>query len=293
MLRKREGFKGQKAIILPQYIQEELRMWPITKSLYLTDIGYYPSAQYHYCNRPSGSFQNILIYCIKGNGWVEINNMRRKVSRDQFFIIPANYPHKYGSEIKDPWTIYWVHFTGNAASSFLKREFSVVDINSEEYLRNDRRIRLFDEIYQTLSMGFSAENLKYSSICLTYLLGAFNFIFQFERIRRINVHDIIEKSIIYMQEHISKKITLADIAKHCGFSVSQYSLIFKKKTMQSPIEYYNHLKIQNACQLIDFTNMNIKEIASYLDFEDQFYFSRAFRKVMGVPPIEYRKRKKG
>ncbi len=45
--------------------------------------------------------------------------------------------------------------------------------------------------------------------------------------------------------------------------------------------------------MLDFTNMNIKEIANHLDFEDQFYFSRLFKKVMGVSPAEYRKRKKG
>jgi AraC-like DNA-binding protein len=45
--------------------------------------------------------------------------------------------------------------------------------------------------------------------------------------------------------------------------------------------------------MLDFTNMHIKEISSQLDFEDQFYFSRVFRKVMGLSPLEYRKRKKG
>jgi AraC-like DNA-binding protein len=293
MLRKREGFKGQIAIVLPQFIQEEMRIWPMTKLLFVTDIGYYPVAQYHYRDRPSGSEQNILIYCVGGNGWIEIKNTKRKVKKDQFFIIPANVPHSYGSENSDPWTIYWVHFTGEIAGSFVRKEFSVIDINPDENTRNDRRCRLFEEIYQTLLMGFGTENLEYSSICLWYLLGAFNYIPQFERIRAIKQHDIIEKSILYMQEHFYRRITLSDLAEHCGFSVSQYSLIFRKKTSRSPIEYYNNLRIQNSCQMLDFSDMNIKEISSQLDFEDQFYFSRVFRKVMGISPMEYRKRKKG
>jgi AraC-like DNA-binding protein len=51
--------------------------------------------------------------------------------------------------------------------------------------------------------------------------------------------------------------------------------------------------IQNACQMLDFTNMHIKGIAAQLDFEDQFYFSGVFRKVMGLSPLEYRKRRNG
>lgn len=293
MVRKREGFKGQKAIVLPNLVQDELCSWPLTKLLFVTDIGYYPNALYHYRDRQSGSEQNILIFCIEGKGWIELNNTKRKVQKDQFFIIPANVPHKYGSENSDPWTIYWAHFTGENASNFIRKVFTVVDIASDENTRNDRRIRLFEEIYQNLSMGFSTENLEYSSICLWYLLGAFTYIPQFERIRAIQQHDIIEKSILYMQGHIDRKINLSDIALHCGFSVSQFSLIFKKKTSRSPMEYYNNLRIQNACQMLDFTNMHIKEIAAQLDFEDQFYFSRVFRKVMGISPLEYRKRRKG
>jgi AraC-like DNA-binding protein len=293
MIRKREGFKGQKAIIIPQFVQNEMHTRSLTKVLFITDIGYYPSAQYHFRERLTGSDQNILIYCTDGKGWIEVNNNRRQVSKDQFFIIPAKAQHSYGVDNVDPWTIYWIHFTGENAADFVKTDFSITNIYPDENVRNDRRIRLFYEIYQNLSMGFGTENLEYASICLWYLLGSFSFIPQFERIRAIQQHDIIEKSILYMQEHLDQKVNLTELAEHCGFSVSQYSLIFKKKTSRSPIEYFINLKIQHACQLLDFTSSHIKEISSQLDFEDQFYFSRVFRKVMGVSPIEYRKRKKG
>jgi AraC family transcriptional regulator of arabinose operon len=293
MLRKREGFKGQKTIVLPPFIQEELRSNPITRLLYVTDIGFYPAALYHYRDRPSGSEQNILIYCIDGKGWIEINGTKRKVCREQFVIIPAHKPHKYGSEESDPWTIYWAHFKGELSAKFLTMNFQVIDIESEENTRNDSRVRLFEETYETLIMGFSVENLEYSSVCLFYLLGSFQYITHFERTRSINKNDIIEKSILHMHNNLYKRISLNELAKYCGLSVSQFSLVFKKKTSRSPIEYYNNLKIQNACQLLDFTNMSIKEISSQLDFEDQFYFSRTFKKAMGHSPLEYRKRRKG
>jgi AraC-like DNA-binding protein len=96
-----------------------------------------------------------------------------------------------------------------------------------------------------------------------------------------------------MHEHIDEKINLTNLANLCGFSISHYCLIFKKKTTRSPIEYVNNLKIQKACQMLDFTDSHVKEIAAQLHFEDQFYFSRVFKKLMGVSPVEYRKKKKG
>jgi AraC family transcriptional regulator of arabinose operon len=53
------------------------------------------------------------------------------------------------------------------------------------------------------------------------------------------------------------------------------------------------LKIQEACHLIDFSNMKINQISLLVGFEDPLYFSRIFTKTMGSPPSDYRKKKKG
>ena len=293
MERKREGFKDQKSITLPHFLEGEMKARPLTKLLFLTAIGFYPVARYHFRERNTGSDQNILIYCIEGEGWIELSGELHRVHKDQFFIIPAHVPHKYGSENSDPWTIYWIHFTGEIAADFVKNDFPIENANPIGNTDNDRRISLFEEIYRNLSMGFSHENLDYSSVCLWHLLGTFCYVSQYERLISVQQNDIIEKSILYMQRHISKKINLSDLALHCGLSIPQYSQIFKKKTLSSPMKYYSNQRIQRSCQMLDFTNMNIKEIANHLDFEDQFYFSRLFKKVMGVSPAEYRKRKKG
>jgi AraC-like DNA-binding protein len=52
--------------------------------------------------------------------------------------------------------------------------------------------------------------------------------------------------------------------------------------------YFNHLKMQRACQLLQFTGLRIKEIAAEFGFEDPYYFSRLFTKTMGVSPTDYR-----
>lgn len=293
-MRKREGFQGQKAIILPHSVLRDLNNNTITKLLFVTDIGYYPRAHYHYRERTSGSDQHILIYCTEGKGWVESGTLRLKVSKDQYFFIPAKMPHCYGANNNDPWTIYWIHFKGNLSDIFVKDEITITSIGeSNNFLRNDRRIRLFEELYQNLSMGYSQENLEYASICLWYLLGAFTYLPQFERIRSVQQHDIIEKSILYMHDHIEDTINLNEIAEFCGYSVSHFSMIFKKKTSRSPIEYFSNLKIQRASQMLDFTDMPVNEIAEKLSFEDPFYFSRVFKKLMGLSPTEYRRKKKG
>jgi AraC family transcriptional regulator of arabinose operon len=102
----------------------------------------------------------------------------------------------------------------------------------------------------------------------------------------------VEKTINYMQENINTMIRLDDLSSYAKLSTSHYSAIFRAKTGYSPIEYFNQLKVQKACQYISFTSMSIKNIALSLGVEDQYYFSRMFTKLMGSSPNEYRKKVK-
>src|SRR5678815_3197002 len=75
--RKREGFKGQRAIVIPaKILAHHFDNHPIVKQLYVTDIGYYPNALYHYRKRIHGVNQYILIYCVKGSGSVSYTHLR-------------------------------------------------------------------------------------------------------------------------------------------------------------------------------------------------------------------------
>lgn len=293
MIRKIEGFNNQVTYVLPDSVQQELKASQLTNLLYVTDIGYYPHAQYHFRERTEGCDQNILIFCTEGQGWVEWDSNRKVVRKDTFVIIPANTPHSYGSLDNNPWSIYWAHFKGDRAELLIGKSVRVTEITPHENSRNDRRIRLFDEIFQNLSMGYSRENLDYASVCLWYLLGSFTYLPQFERIRTPQQNDVVEKSIVYMTDNLNQNLTLADIAAYCGYSPSHFSKIFKQKTGKAPIDYLIGLKIQHACQMLDLTGMKVKEIASALAFDDQFYFSRIFAKMMGLSPSEYRLKKKG
>lgn len=80
------------------------------------------------------------------------------------------------------------------------------------------------------------------------------------------------------------------IAENVNSSSCHFSALFNKRTGFPPIEYFNHLKIQKACQYLQFTQLRIKEIAFKIAINDQYYFSRLFTKVMGLSPSEYRER---
>jgi transcriptional regulator GlxA family with amidase domain len=93
-----------------------------------------------------------------------------------------------------------------------------------------------------------------------------------------------------MLENISKKFSLEELAKNVSLSSSHFSRLFLSRTGHSPIDYFIQLKIQRACRLLDNSGWMIADVAREMGFEDQFYFSRQFRKVMSMSPREYRHR---
>jgi AraC family transcriptional regulator of arabinose operon len=109
------GFEGERSIVLPGPIVSDLSRSGLTSSLYLASIGRYPKARYHFRERGRGAAENILIYCVGGSGWYELDGNRHDAGKDQFFVLPEGVAHRYAADLDDPWTIYWVHFSGEKA----------------------------------------------------------------------------------------------------------------------------------------------------------------------------------
>ena len=105
MIRQKDGFKGERQIVLPPVIVEMERKDPLVSSLYVTDIGYYPNATNHYRARKQPIDQYVLIYCVEGSGFYVLNDKEYQVEKNQFFILPANIPHIYGAREGGSWTI--------------------------------------------------------------------------------------------------------------------------------------------------------------------------------------------
>ncbi|MNH92527.1 HTH-type transcriptional activator Btr [compost metagenome] len=101
----------------------------------------------------------------------------------------------------------------------------------------------------------------------------------------------IECSIDYMHKHFHDKIKLEKLAEMAGFTPTSYSREFKKITSSSPIDYLNALRIAKAKQLLLAKAHSVKEVSASSGFGDEFYFSRMFKREVGISPTLYMRRK--
>ncbi len=99
-------------------------------------------------------------------------------------------------------------------------------------------------------------------------------------------------SIDYIHGNFNKEISIPELARLEHLSVSRYYTLFKENMGCSPSEYVIVLRMNRACTMMLQNNVSVKEIASLVGYHDAFYFSRLFKKYMGISPAEYKKQNK-
>lgn len=114
---------------------------------------------------------------------------------------------------------------------------------------------------------------------------------------RYNIHSsnttrdqVLEKINTYVQAHLSRAVTLADLAHALGYSESYLRAVFKDQLGISLGRYIRQSRLSEAAKLLQSTDLSISEIAQRTGFESPFAFSRAFKKVFGLPPRSHSKR---
>jgi AraC-like DNA-binding protein len=288
--RRPDGFEGERIISLPDSVwKNAIRANPVLSQLYLTHIGYFPRAAYHYRERKNGCADNILIYCLRGKGWYIVRDKRFEVGAGEFALLPATKEYlTYGADDHDPWTIYWVHFSGKDMATF-NRSFGIGLFDGpQKIFFNEKGIQIWDTMYQNLEMGYSKENLANTNLCLYHFIATFLYPDKHINEKKQDARDMINDTILYMRKELNAKLTIQDMARKNNLSISHFSSLFRKGTGMSPMDYFIHLKLQKTCLMLYNSDTKIKEIALSVGYEDPYYFSRLFKKYMNVSPDKYR-----
>ncbi len=100
----------------------------------------------------------------------------------------------------------------------------------------------------------------------------------------------VERAKAYIEQRYNKDISLDEVSREVDISPYYFSKLFKEETGSNFIEYLTSLRINKAKQLISGSDMSMKEICTEVGYSDPNYFSRIFKKNVGVTPTEYKER---
>lgn len=293
--RIQDGFLNQRMAVIPRAIVTSSKEQAIVQNCYITDLGHFPPARHHYVDRPLGRDEYVLIFCTGGNGWCQINEHLWNIREGNVLIIPAGTPHRYGAHEVAPWTIYWSHFAGDTADQLIEK----LGVTPEKPLFETNEIIRMTECFEGMLRDIQQINSPEDYDSDTLLLLSASQILMLAIILASrkssgsggrNVEKRVFQSISYMKANITQTFTLEQLADNINMSSSHYSALFKQQIHNSPIAFFNNLKMQRACEIFNAGQHNISRAANQLGFEDSYYFSRIFKKIVGTSPSEYIKR---
>jgi len=271
-------------IQIPQPLTKLLSEHVLSRDLYPLAAGFYPRAAGHSMRRRDHP-DNLLAFCAEGAGKLRTAAGEWSVAAGDMMLLPAGTAHQYAAEPTRPWSLYWVHYQGTMADEytrFLGMAEPVAGIGIQPRLIAD-----FEALFALRSAGgnervfvHAACQLKATLTDIACLIAAHSH----SRGTRIDLDQIQQ----LMHRRIDRELDLDDLAQAANLSKFHFVRKFKQLTGHTPIQHFIHLKMQHACQLLDTTHEPVKRIATHVGYDDPHYFSRLFKRVIGVSPLQYR-----
>ena len=192
--------------------------------------------------------------------------------------------HRYYASEKDPWSILWVHFKGTDTEYYPLEECRLINFNSQN--ATNRMQFLFELLFRVLESNYTLGNFIYISQVLEMILSETYYREKHNTTQEQNKH--VTNVIRYMYKHLHENLTLEHVVEEFELSKSYLNAIFQKYTQHAPMDFFHIAKDETACQLLRASDCYIYEVAQRLHYTDQYYFSRIFKKVVGMSPKEYR-----
>jgi|GEM_PF-735358 len=264
--------------------EQEAKDNRLVADLFVTACGYFAQAAWHSLAARTLA-EHVLIYCVDGSGWVRSSGRTLPVVAGDVFICPAGVEHGYGSNQKQPWSIYWLHFSGHASDqvlSFLSwRQDSVpVSLGQDESLKCAMRslIANYAERDGLASIFDAAVALRQMIQC-----------WKAHSTAAPRVPREVQRVLALLRENYKTSYSVEELAQVAGWSASYFARSFQRVTGRSPIEYLVRLRVKHAADRLMTSSDSVRLIAEHVGYEDPFYFSRLFRAVTGLGPREFRR----
>lgn len=275
---------------IPKDVVGQHSRHPLLEGLHIISAGYFPRAERQYAERETID-EYIIVYCIDGRGWYHSGKRGGLMNKGDVLFILRDTFHAYAADTYEPWSLLWSHFNG-AHVPYLLEMAGVTEDNPVLSIGERLNIvNLFHQLLDTLHLGFSLYYLINAAACLRQILTNIALLNAYsppETAKDLNTDSVIN----FMVENVTKQRTLDDFAAHASMSRSHFSRRFHQKTGYAPVDYFIRLKIQKACELLETTEMTVNQVSHTLSYKDQYYFSRIFKKIMGVSPRQYRTNRK-
>lgn len=225
----------------------------------------------------------VIEYFVDGVEHLNVDGKEYVLEKGDLVILEPQIKHSYKADNKTPPTKKWINFT----SSLFEQAYKTLGLNGKIVYKNINCLDFFDTL-----LSIAGTTIYSDDICYDVAINIFNLLFILAKEesnkenKKVSNLALLTKNLL--DKSIYEKANLNTIFKDLFYSEKQITREFKKYYNDTPYNYLIGIKINMAKRLLRTSPLSVKEIAFKLGFDNQHYFSNAFKKKTNKSPSEYR-----
>ena len=235
-------------------------------------------------DNPQGRNDYYLLYVVRGEMDLSAGEKHTRARSGSIFLIPPRTHYTYTYSEGEPLEYLWAHFTGSYAEGLL-RDCGIYPLPFFGSSKDSGTIsegfrRMFEEFERRAPLI----DLRTSVYLQEIILDAA------DSVSRTEAHLPIETSLRYIHSSYDSPILIPELAAMENLSNSRYIALFNKYMGMPPSAYIIKLRMDAARELLQTTDMSIKRIGILVGYPDAHFFSKLFKKHVGLSPVEFREK---
>ncbi len=214
--------------------------------------------------------------CLRGSGIVRPGYA---------LLLDCHHPHSYRANGKC--AFLFLHFNGAQSKSI----YTFIESTMGNVLRLKSSCSVNESIADIMNCMEHGKRIPHADASL-FVYGVLMQLLSADPVQNEGStgHPTIDQALDYIHQHLAEKITVQDIAESIGYSESYFARKFIDVVGTTPYKFVLKCRLERAQQLLQTTSLSIQEISIQTGFNSIANFSYAFKKEVGVSPLEFRER---
>lgn len=249
---------------------------------HILSVGYHKVNELYQIKRPQGSAVGLLLMTISGSGKVLIKGKKYTLTAGTVAVLPAGVPHFYACAKTCEWEFYWVHFYGKNA------DLSITDITQNGNYVFELGINAIEFLMRELIEN-NKERIERELVESECLRKIFSVLLTKTLCNYHSDKNLIDEIIAFIENQESAEFSLKELVDKYHYSKEYIIRLFTDVMKTSPYHYWLIHKLKRSCLDLKENDLSICEVANKYGYKSVGSYSKQFKKVFKISPLEYRK----
>lgn len=234
---------------------------------------------------------NYLIHFITdGKGIFQSGDNKFSLHAGEGFIIRPNQQAFFQADEADPWSYLWIGFDGTRCGEYL----SAIGLDEGQFTFRSPDGETLREIVQEMlkynTAGIENDFQLQGLLCRFFSCLARSLSMPLSSVPKNDRENFyVRRAVEFVHYNYANHITVSDMAKYVSLNRSYLFTLFQRVLKISPQEFLTTFRLTRAKEQLRLTNATVAAIAQSVGYRDPLVFSKAFKQMTGMTPVQYRK----